>query len=109
MLEAGWTCLGGGEKSRDICTEICGGGGDLGNYACDDGNNINGDGCSSICTIEIGWTCASVISLVTYSVCTPICGDGWIWGVETCDDGNLISGDGCKSTCAVETGYLCYS
>lgn len=24
---------------------------------CDDGNNLNGDGCSSVCTIESGWTC----------------------------------------------------
>lgn len=24
---------------------------------CDDGNTLNGDGCSSFCTIESGWTC----------------------------------------------------
>ena len=27
--------------------------------ACDDGNRINGDGCSSSCTIETGWSCAT--------------------------------------------------
>ena len=25
--------------------------------ACDDGNNVNGDGCSSTCSIEMGWSC----------------------------------------------------
>lgn len=27
------------------------------NEECDDGNQISGDGCSSICTIESGWVC----------------------------------------------------
>jgi cysteine-rich repeat protein len=27
------------------------------NYQCDDGNLVNGDGCSSTCTIEAGWDC----------------------------------------------------
>ena len=26
-------------------------------YQCDDGNRKNGDGCSSNCLIEPGWTC----------------------------------------------------
>lgn len=26
---------------------------------CDDGNTLNGDGCSSICRIENGWECTS--------------------------------------------------
>jgi hypothetical protein len=25
--------------------------------ACDDGNNVNGDGCSSDCKIEVGYNC----------------------------------------------------
>ena len=29
----------------------------LGKYQCDDGNNINGDGCSSDCIIEMGYIC----------------------------------------------------
>lgn len=29
----------------------------LGNFQCDDGNLINGDGCSSSCTIETCWEC----------------------------------------------------
>ena len=51
---------------------------------CDDGNNLDGDGCSSQCTIE------------------PYCGDGNLDEGEECDDGNLIDGDGCSSECKIE-------
>jgi cysteine-rich repeat protein len=54
---------------------------------CDDGNNINGDGCSSNCMIE------------HY---TPVCGNGILDSGEQCDDGNNINGDGCSSTCVIE-------
>ena len=30
----------------------------MGTEECDDGNQISGDGCSSTCQIEPGWTCA---------------------------------------------------
>ena len=40
-----------------ICTEICGDGLDFGTYECDDGNNRNGDGCSSKCKIEKDYGC----------------------------------------------------
>ncbi len=50
--------------------------------ACDDGNNIDCDGCSSDCLlIETG------------------CGDGVVCGVEVCDDGNNIECDGCRGDC----------
>ncbi|HEX3483051.1 MAG TPA: DUF4215 domain-containing protein [Kofleriaceae bacterium] len=49
--------------------------------ACDDGNNISGDGCSANCkSLEI-------------------CGNGLIDPGEVCDDGNNISGDGCSADC----------
>lgn len=38
------------------CVEICGDGKRF-SLSCDDGNNINGDGCSSDCQIETGFTC----------------------------------------------------
>lgn len=41
-----------------ICGEICGDG-LLIYLQCDDGNNINGDGCSSNCLIEQGWNCTA--------------------------------------------------
>jgi cysteine-rich repeat protein len=43
---------------------------------CDDGNVIDGDGCSSQCQLE------------------PRCGDGTLDPGEECDDGNTVSGDG---------------
>lgn len=48
---------------------------------CDDGNNINGDGCSVDCkSLEV-------------------CGNAIVdWG-EQCDDGNAFDGDGCDATC----------
>jgi len=43
--------------SRGRCVEICGDGKNLGQFECDDGNNINGDGCDSNCKIEFGYAC----------------------------------------------------
>jgi len=40
------------------CQEICGDGIRLGGRQCDDGNTLNGDGCSSECEIENGWKCS---------------------------------------------------
>jgi cysteine-rich repeat protein len=55
---------------------------------CDDGNTVDGDTCTSICT-------------------APVCGDGYVSSGETCDDGNTAGTDGCSAVCAVETGYSC--
>ena len=44
--------------STGDCNEICGDG-LLIKYQCDDGNRRNGDGCSSNCLIEPGWTCVN--------------------------------------------------
>jgi len=51
---------------------------------CDDGNTVNGDGCSSQCLREVG------------------CGNGKIDEGEECDDGNTVNGDGCSSICQIE-------
>lgn len=42
--------------TTQVCDEICGDG-FLFFLQCDDGNNIDGDGCSSTCTIETNYTC----------------------------------------------------
>lgn len=39
------------------CREICGDG-ILFVLACDDGNKLDGDGCSSNCNVETGWSCS---------------------------------------------------
>ena len=46
---------------------------------CDDGNDMNGDGCSSTCQ------------------CEGVCGDGLKNPCEQCDDGNDVAGDGCTN------------
>lgn len=83
---------------------VCGNGITESGETCDDTNTTDGDGCSSTCAVESGFTC-----LGTPSVCTPnsVCGDGTITNLETCDDGNTASGDGCSSVCAVESGFTC--
>jgi cysteine-rich repeat protein len=49
-------------------TSTCGNGvHDAGEY-CDDGNHVDGDGCSSACSLEAGWTCETV-ALRAPSVC----------------------------------------
>ena len=57
---------------------------------CDDGNNIDGDGCTADCLIEI----------------PPVCGDGNVDPGEDCDDGNMVSGDGCSDICEIEPPTL---
>lgn len=52
------------------CQEICGDGKNLGQYQCDDGNKINGDGCSSTCFIEYGYKCTHGADLL--DVCVNI-------------------------------------
>ena len=61
---------------------------------CDDGNVVNGDGCSSVCQTETG----GMIDVVDL----PVCGDSLVQGAEQCDDGNQVSGDGCSSSCQNE-------
>jgi cysteine-rich repeat protein len=93
---------------------------------CDDGNNVDGDGCSANCTTETpppqprcgdgnmdaGEQCDdgnNVDGDGCSANCTtetpppqPRCGDGHLDAGEQCDDGNLVSGDGCSSTCMTE-------
>jgi cysteine-rich repeat protein len=61
---------------------------------CDDGNNVDGDGCSATCCVE-------------YVPPPPCCGDGNLDAGEECDDGNTIDGDGCSATCTTETPPCC--
>lgn len=43
--------------SSGECVEVCGDGKNFGLLDCDDGNTVNGDGCSSSCEIEADWMC----------------------------------------------------
>jgi cysteine-rich repeat protein len=68
--------------------EVCGDGvvNNAGAEACDDGNTIDGDGCSSVCTVET----------------LSICGDASVDPGEECDDGNTENRDGCTYYCRLE-------
>jgi len=86
---------------------------------CDDGNAVDGDGCSAGCRLEDGEDCTAeggvacvsgVCDLSTVpSLCEPAdrCGNGVIEGDEACDDGNIVVGDGCSAACAEEETYVC--
>jgi cysteine-rich repeat protein len=63
---------------------------------CDDGNFVNGDGCTVACA-------------------AAVCGNAIVEVSEQCDDGNLTNGDGCSATCqtnvcgngTIESGEQC--
>jgi cysteine-rich repeat protein len=62
------SCSSGFTLNTSTCQEICGDG-ILFVLPCDDGNNVNGDGCSSTCHIEPGYTCSGGSS-TSRSVCS---------------------------------------
>ena len=110
-MEIGWTCAGGSPTSEDTCNQICGDGIEFPLYFpwtdyCDDENLLNGDGCSSTCHVETGFTCSGG-SPTSEDVCKEICGDGKNFGFYQCDDSNTVSGDGCSSTCGIEVHWVC--
>ena len=88
--------------------------------ACDDGNNIDGDGCEADCSypgcgdgkLDPGEGCDdgndSNEDACLNTCVSPTCGDGFVYaGVEQCDDGNLNPGDGCSANCKTEIPAVC--
>ena len=63
---------------------MCGDGKRFEGEVCDDGNIVGGDGCSSSCTIESGYTCVGG-SLTAPDACSTTCEDGFKAGLEMCD------------------------
>ncbi|CAJ1437050.1 unnamed protein product [Effrenium voratum] len=95
--------------TADSCHVTCGDGirHIVAGEECDDGNVINGDGCTSDCRIEPGYECPTIgWPAVLLTPCRPICGDGLRRGTEACDDNNTVAGDGCWD-CKVEIGWFC--
>ncbi len=93
---------------------------------CDDGNNVDGDGCSASCTNESNggdtWCGDGIVNneeqcddgnsvngdgcdmyCLNESNLDTWCGDGMVNNSEECDDGNNINGDGCSSSCQTES------
>ena len=109
QVEPGYVCPnhnGVGGACVKLPAPVCGDGMLEGTEQCDDGNTTSGDGCSSTCQLEPGFTCPT-----PGAPCKRIefCGDSILEldiG-EQCDDGNMVSGDGCSATCQLEPGYVC--
>jgi fibro-slime domain-containing protein len=109
IVETGYTCPdvnGSGGPCIKAPANVCGDGHVAGNEQCDDGNTTSGDGCSSTCAVEPGYTCPTPGALC---VRLAYCGNGVVDGTDQCDDGNNTSGDGCSATCKIEPGYACVS
>jgi hypothetical protein len=69
------------------CASVCGNGIKEGTEKCDDGDKSSGDGCSSSCTVESGYSC----NTASPNVCTKTC-------VSNCD-GKECGSDGCTGSC----------
>ena len=112
-------CLNGNcNFETGLCEAFCGDGIVDGTEGCDDGNALDGDGCSAACLVEDGGQCgtgaligaAACVSGVCNSganVCGAGCGDGVVDAGEGCDDGNIFTGDGCTASCLIEDGIAC--
>ena len=80
---------GDGDGDGDTGEPVCGDGIAEGQWEeCDDGNDVNDDGCTNDCKL-------------------PVCGDGIVQAGEgeTCDDGNDVGGDTCTAVC-IEAGTV---
>jgi fibro-slime domain-containing protein len=98
-LEPGFACdPPSGAVPASCHRTTCGDTTKEGSEACDDGNTIDGDGCSGGCTFEPD--CQT-------GTCTSRCGDGIKLAPEACDDGNNEAGDGCGADCTTEVGFTC--
>jgi MYXO-CTERM domain-containing protein len=104
------------ENAFTWCASTCGNGVIAGGEECDDGNLVDGDGCTKACVKEVCGdgvdnnsdaeecddgneldtdTCVSGCKLAA-------CGDAFVQdGVEACDDGNQVDDDACSNTCAL--------
>jgi cysteine-rich repeat protein len=73
--------------SSGLCIENCGDGKNFGLNECDDGNTVDGDGCSSTCDIEEGWICSGGTSS-TNDICTHI--EVTISSINITEQNNII-------------------
>ncbi len=114
---AGYQCVTTGEQQQCVFSGTCGDGAKDLDEVCDDGNRVNGDGCSFNCLSDetcgnsyvdtnIGEQCDDGnsadndgCSFDCQLEIAPACGDGNTDDDEVCDDGNQNSGDGCSSNC----------
>ncbi|CAD8190171.1 unnamed protein product [Paramecium pentaurelia] len=108
--------LNGEINFNDTQDQICGDGIKQQSELCDDGNNIQFDGCYNCqyscplncvnCIDGICYECEQQLQL-KYNQCYEYCGNGKKNQDELCDDGNIIDADGCSSSCKIEVDYKC--
>ncbi|AKF80361.1 EGF domain-containing protein [Myxococcus fulvus 124B02] len=81
---------------------VCGDGVLGGFEVCDDGNQLSGDGCNSVCTVEPGYTCTG-----QPSVCTDI--DECANGTANCQPGEVCVNTPGSYTCQPDlcVGVVC--
>ena len=138
LITPGFAWTGGGTDSKDVWTQclsgytqnsdktawipIWGDGLKMPTESCDDGNTSNGDGWSSVWSIESGYSCTGgsptskdtwIVWSVGYiqDVSNPTnwitnWGDGLRTSSEEWDDANTSSGDGCSSSWTIESQYI---
>lgn len=92
------TCGDGVTSGSELCVSMC-----------DDGNRIDGDGCSAQCLREfcgdwqvqpgLGEVCEDAPGCRWDCMAIIVCGDGILDESELCDDGNMVDDDWCNNDC----------
>jgi cysteine-rich repeat protein len=90
----GWDC-----NANNLCGVVNGDGYTVSDFEeCDDGNDVDTDGCEVEGVVTPGYACQVWYDAEHNSDCTAVIGDGEVNGDEECDDGNSDSDDGCDDS-----------
>ncbi len=120
QIEDGFACSDNAGCASGFCNALtnlcdrCGNGVRDTGEGCDDGNDVNGDGCSTTCLIEEGnvgcgdnTECANGFCDLTSALCTN-CGNGSVDVGEACDYDPLTSAStGCLANCLLANNIVC--
>ncbi len=87
-------------------TAVCGDGRVEDTEVCDDDNEDNGDGCSSACTVEPGWSCVPGTPPSTASSCSDDDECAGVGDGHDCDGNAACANVDGSYTCTCDTGYL---
>lgn len=94
-------------KDVDRVAIVCGNGRMEDSEGCDDGNDVDGDGCTD-CAMDTGYFCKNAgvachnVAAVEIGTGAGQCGDSAVDANEECDDGNTVAADGCTA-CVSDT------
>ncbi|CAD8078874.1 unnamed protein product [Paramecium primaurelia] len=103
------------DEQKNQCYTKCGDSIKAESEQCDDGNEIQYDGCfqcqfscDQYCVVcqQGGCEQCQIGYKKINQECILDCGDGLILGAEQCDDGNSLNNDGCTN-CLIDQGYKC--